>query len=448
MLENLEILRPTLRFEENTPTYGRLSLEPLDRGYGMTLGNALRRVLLSSIGGAAITAVRIDGVLHEFSTIEGVREDVIEILMNLKHIPVRSKSKEVRVLAVDFQKTGVVTAGDIPADSEVEFIDPNAKICTMEKGAHLEMELYIEQGKGYLSAERPRPASLPVDALLTDAIFSPVLRVNYRVEAARVGQRTDYERLALELWTNGVVSPDKALGEASQIIQSYFEHIVDNVEEAAASIGLKDGSHEGGQEPDSMGSTGDNDFLARPIHDLEVTIRAQNCLLRGGIQTIGDLLQRSRDDLLKIRNLGKVSLTEIEEKLMAAGMKLREKKTKVTQHAAEPEAVPAPAKAAADKPAVQPEEAKDLKAPKEPKESVAPVEAQEPKEPVAPEEAKELKEPKEPVAPEEAKELKESKEPEEARKPEPADEEKTQAKAKQTKQADNAEEKAKEEEGL
>lgn len=362
MLDNLEILRPTLRFEENTPTYGRLSMEPLERGYGMTLGNALRRVLLSSIGGAAITAVRIDGVLHEFSTIPGVREDVIEILMNLKHIPVRSRSKDVRVISVDIKKVGVVTAGDIPADSEVEFIDPKAKICTMEKGSHLVMELYIEQGTGYLSAERARPAFLPVDALLTDAIFSPVLRVNYRVEAARVGQRTDYERLALEVWTNGIIAPDKAVGEAAQIVQTYFGHIVDNIDEAAANSGMKEGASEDKEELEPIGPAGDDDFLARPVHELEFSIRSENCLLRGGIQTIGDLLQRSRDDLLKIRNLGKISLTEIEERLSAAGLKLREKKTRAAKPAAEsePETVedaegPSPAEepAGADEPSEQ-----------------------------------------------------------------------------------------------
>ncbi|MCR4818250.1 MAG: DNA-directed RNA polymerase subunit alpha [Fretibacterium sp.] len=389
MLDNLEILRPTLRFEENTPTYGRLSLEPLDRGYGMTLGNALRRVLLSSIGGAAITAVRIDGVLHEFTTIQGVREDVIEILMNLKHIPVRSKSADVRVISVDIKKTGVVTAGDIPADSEVEFIDPNAKICTMEKDAHLVMELYVEQGTGYLSTERARPAFLPVDALLTDAIFSPVLRVNYHVEAARVGQRTDYERLSLEVWTNGVISPDKAVGEAAQIVQTYFEHIVDNIDEAAASFG-KGGPSEDEEELESIGPAGDDGFLARPVHELEFSIRSENCLLRGGIQTIGDLLQRSRDDLLKIRNLGKISLTEIEEKLTAAGLKLREKKTKSAKPAAQPESEAA-GDAAEEKPSTE-----------------EPAKADEPSGQAKPKS-------------------------------------KAKAKTKQTKQADNAEEKAKEE---
>ena len=325
MSETLEILRPVLKLEENTPTYGRLALEPLERGYGMTLGNALRRVLLSSIRGAAITSVRIEGVLHEFSTIPGVREDVIQIMMNLKHVPVLCKSKEVRVISVELDKPGVVTAGDIQLDSEVEFVDPDAEICTLEKGARLAMDLYIEQGTGYLSSERPRPAYLPVDALLTDAIFSPVLRVNYRVEAARVGQRTDYERLVLDVWTNGIITPDTAVSEAAQIIRTYFGQVLSAIEQYREEEMLAGSGRRDDRGGDGKGD-GDAEFLARPVRNLELSIRSENCLLRGGIQTIGDLLQRSREDLLKIRNLGKISLTEIGEKLDSAGLKLREKK--------------------------------------------------------------------------------------------------------------------------
>lgn len=327
MLETLEILRPEIRIEENTPTRGRLIFEPLERGYGMTLGNALRRVLLSSIRGAAVTSVRIEGVLHEFSTTPGVREDVIEILMNLKHVPVRSHSKEVRVLRLELDGPGEVTAKDIQVDSEVEFVEPNAKICTLEEGAHLSMELYVEQGTGYLSSERARPAYLPVDALLADAVFSPVLRVNYEVEAARVGQRTDYERLIVDLWTNGIVAPDAAVCEAAQIIRTYFGHVVADLEQKGEEKTADDTPSV--VDPDKrIAPPGGRDveFLARPVRDLELSIRSENCLLRGGIHTIGDLLQKSRDDLLKIRNLGKISLKEIGDKLDAAGLKLREKK--------------------------------------------------------------------------------------------------------------------------
>ena len=326
MLETLEMLR--LRLEESTPTYGRLALEPLDRGYGDTLGNALRRVLLSSIGGAAITAVRFDGVLHEFSTIPGVREDVIEILMNLKHIPIRSASKDIRVISVDVEKEGVLTVGDLPEDPDVEFVDPEAKICTMEKGSRLTMDLHVEQGTEYLSMERPRPSHLPLDALLTDAIFSPVRRVNYHVEAARVGQRTDYERLALDVWTDGSLSPDMALTEACQVLQSYFGHILARLDRSVE--GLL-GPHDPDIPLDLRMSMVNEEMLAKPVRELELSIRSENCLLRGGIQTIGELLQKSREDLLKIRNLGKISLSEIEEKLVASGMKLRDKKDRASK---------------------------------------------------------------------------------------------------------------------
>lgn len=327
MLETLEILRPALKIEENTPTHGRLALEPLERGYGMTLGNALRRVLLSSIKGAAITSVRIEGVLHEFSTVPGVREDVIEILMNLKHIPVRSRSKEVKVLRLDVETPGEVLACDIQGDNEVDFVNPDAKICTLSEGSKLSMELYIEQGTGYISSERPRPTYLPVDALLADAIFSPVLRVNYKVEAARVGQRTDYERLILDVWTNGIVTPDGAVCEAAQIVRTYFGHVVSNLEQLSSGEGALDalGERAGGIVESGL-SEEEAEYLARPVRDLELSIRSENCLLRGGIHTIGDLLQKSREDLLKIRNLGKISLKEIGDKLDTAGMKLREKK--------------------------------------------------------------------------------------------------------------------------
>ncbi|MBQ9581218.1 MAG: DNA-directed RNA polymerase subunit alpha [Synergistaceae bacterium] len=343
MLETLEVLRPVLKIEENSPTYGKISLEPLDRGYGMTIGNALRRVLLSSISGAAITAVHIDGVLHEFSTVPGVREDVIQVLMNLKHVPVKSKSSETRIISFDSselpadfydRKPAVLKAKDLPGDPEVEFIDPEAVICTLERDAHLVMDLYIDQGKGYLSSERPRPSSLPIDALLADAIFSPVSRVNYEVQPARVGQRIDYERLVLDIWTNGVISPDKAVGEAAKIIQTYFGNILADLQ--------PDGNDDISIDvpvirepiivvnPDvSTKKTAkviEDEILARPVRDLELTIRSENCLLRGNIHTLGDLLQTTRDDLLKIRNLGKISLAEIEDKLKSFGYSLKEKK--------------------------------------------------------------------------------------------------------------------------
>ncbi len=328
----MEHIRPEIRIEESGPTYAKVVIEPLDRGYGATLGNSLRRVLLSSISGAAITSIRIDGVLHEFSTIPGVREDVIEILLNLKHIPVRSFSGEVRVLRLEAEGGGLVTAGDIQGDSEVEFVDLEAPICTMEEGARLSMDIYVEQGTGYASIERTRPAYLPVDALMVDAIFSPVLKVNYDVEAARVGQRTDYERLVLEVWTNKVHSPEATVREASSILRSYYDNFVEDMEKihpagkAEAETSDEVLSDDEGEGAAAAGAASNN-FLSRPVRDLELSIRSENCLLRGGIHTIGDLLSKNREDLLKIRNLGKISLREIEDKMEKLGSVLTTEKS-------------------------------------------------------------------------------------------------------------------------
>ena len=337
----MENTRFKVYIEEKSQDYGRLFLEPLERGYGDTLGNALRRLLLSSIRGAAVTAVRIDGVLHEFSTIKGVREDVIEILMNLKHIPIKAKTENVELNADGFkiitldsddlpkdfftraENPGVITAKDMPWDNDFEFFGDGI-LCTLEPGAHLLMEIYVEQGVGYLSAERERPAQppLPVDAMLADAIFSPVTRVNYEIEPARVGQSIDYERLIIEVWTNGAVSPEEAVGEASRIAQDYFGQIADTVGTAPQVSRVVEVPEE---EPvqEEQPKPENTEQFSHPIHELELSIRSENCLLRGGIQTIGDLLQKSRDDLLKIRNLGKISLTEIEQRLASLGYALK-----------------------------------------------------------------------------------------------------------------------------
>lgn len=315
--------RHEIIIEESTPSFGRVVIEPLERGYGVTLGNALRRVLLSSISGAAVTAVRVYGALHEFSTVPGVQEDVIELLLNLKHVPVRSHSSEVRTVHLEIDGPKVVTAGDIEPDSEVEFVDPDAYICTLEENHRLTMDLYIERGTGYIPIDRPRPAYLPIDALLIDAIFSPVKRVKYEIQDKRMGQRTDYDRLLLEIWTNGVVTPELATAQASKIISGYFASISDAlcVKEEGASDGS---SSEAGADGVAGGSGADNPAydrikdspaLMRPVRDLELSVRSENCLLRGGVHLIGDLIGRSRADLLKIRNLGKISLSEIEEKL-------------------------------------------------------------------------------------------------------------------------------------
>lgn len=313
--------RPEIRAIESSSTYSVLTLEPLEKGYGDTLGNALRRVLLSSIKGTAITAVRISGVLHEFSTVPGVREDVIEILMNLKHVPVLSHSQEVKTLRIEADGPCDVRAKDIELDSEVEFVSPEALICTVAEGGHIDMEIYVEQGVGYVSVERPKPAWLPIDALLVDALFSPVSRVNYEVELTRVKQRTDYEKLKLQVWTNGIITPEVATQQAARILDGYFNNITADLTKYNPE--LTEGAAHAGVSVAPLAGV-EHDLLSRPIKDLEFSIRSENCLMRGGINTVADLVNASRNELLKIRNLGKVSLVEIIEKIESLGLVLKE----------------------------------------------------------------------------------------------------------------------------
>ena len=327
----LEHDRHEIIVEEITPSYGRIVLEPLERGYGITLGNALRRVLLSSIPGASISAVRIEGVLHEFSTVPGVREDVIELLVNLKHVPLRCYNAELKTLHLEVEGPKTVTAADIQPDADVEYVDPEAVICTLEAGHRISMDLYVEQGIGYAAIDRPRPAYLPVDALLIDAVFSPAKRVKYEVQDVRMGQRTDYDRLVLEVWTNGVVTPKEAVAKASAILEGYFRSLT-NVLSSRPSQGGALPEDAISPEGEGVPAEGDpaeepvrffeNALLARPVRDLELSVRSENCLLRGGVHVIGDLVGRAREDLLKIRNLGKISLKEIEEKLEKFGLSL------------------------------------------------------------------------------------------------------------------------------
>ncbi|MDO9509013.1 MAG: DNA-directed RNA polymerase subunit alpha [Thermovirgaceae bacterium] len=313
----MEQIRPDIRVEESTPLSGRIVLGPLEKGYGVTLGNALRRVLLSSIKGAAITAVRVEGILHEFSTMPGIREDAIELLLNLKNVALKIHSGETRVLRLEAKGPCVVTPENILPDSDVEFVNPDVYICTLEEGASLDMDLFVETGTGYVTSDRGRPADLPVDALVVDAVFSPVRRVKYEVQDARVGQRTDYERLVLEIWTNGSVTPERAAIEASGILQRFFSMLYQGLGEDESGI-----NGEIDIPPGSEPAAVDGDLL-RSIKDLELSIRSENCLLRGGVQTFGDLMCRTKAELLKIRNLGKISLREIEEKLEPFGLNIK-----------------------------------------------------------------------------------------------------------------------------
>ena len=292
--------------------YGKFVVEPLERGFGHTLGNALRRCLLSSLPGAAVTSVQIHGVQHEFTTIPGVKEDVTEIILNLKEVSVRMHTdlqKQVEIIA---EGPCQVTAGDIRVDSEVEVVNPSLHIATLSEGTKLHMTLNIERGHGYVSADRSKPANLPVIGVIPiDAIFTPMRKVNYTVEDTRVGQITDYDNLVLEVWTNGSVTPEEAIGMASKILVhqlGIFTRLTDqpiSLEEEETETGL-------------VGKAAE-----MTIDELDLSVRAFNCLKRAGINTVAELVQKNQEDMMKVRNLGKKSLEEVEQKLGLLGLALR-----------------------------------------------------------------------------------------------------------------------------
>ncbi|KUK14073.1 MAG: DNA-directed RNA polymerase subunit alpha [Synergistetes bacterium] len=311
----MKFLAPHIEKRVLDSKYGLFIVEPLNRGFGNTLGNALRRVLFSSLPGAAITAVRIEGVFHEFSTIPGVREDVIEILFNIKNIKLKLHSREPKLLRLEVQGERDVKAGDIEADSDVEIINPEHHIAALDEGASLKMDLYVENGIGYLPLERERKPNLPIDFLLIDAVFSPVTKVAYKVEETRYEQYTQCERLILEIWTDGRSSPEEALSQGANILVEYFSEFTKLVPSATAQKGIE-----------SLEAREDTLF-SLPIKELELSVRSENCLLRAGIKTVGELVQKTPEELLKIRNLGKKSLVEIREKLQKLGLKLKEEKS-------------------------------------------------------------------------------------------------------------------------
>ncbi len=309
----LELQKPRVQYEELSPDgkYGRFIIEPLERGYGITLGNSLRRVLLSSLPGAAITSVKIDGALHEFTTLPGVVEDVTEIILNLKEVVFRSHSPEPKTVRLDVEGEAEVTAGDIITDADVEVINPDHHIATVDRGGRLRMEMTVEQGHGYVPAERNKKPNQPIGVIPVDSIFSPVRRVNYRVENTRVGQVTNYDRLLLDVWTNGSLRPDEATSLAARILTEHLNLF----------IGVGDGAHA----VEMTRSEGNEraKLLEMGIDELELSVRSYNCLKRAGINTIGELISKTPEEMMKVRNLGKKSLDEVEEKLARLGLRLR-----------------------------------------------------------------------------------------------------------------------------
>ncbi len=310
----LEMEKPTIECVERNAdgTYGKFVVEPLERGYGTTLGNSLRRILLSSLPGAAVTSVRIDGVLHEFSTIPGVREDVTDIILNVKRLGIQVHSDEPEILRIEAEGEGAVSAGDIRCGPDVVILDESLHIAQLDRNGRLVVEMTAERGRGYQSAERNKRPDQPIGLIPIDSIFTPVRRVNYTVEDTRVGQVTDYDRLTLEIWTNGSIGPEEAASMAAKILSEHMQLFV----------GLTDGVGDTlvlAEKPEDERVR----LLDRSIEDLELSVRSFNCLKRAGINTIGELVARSAEDMMRMRNLGRKSLEEVEEKLHTLGLGLK-----------------------------------------------------------------------------------------------------------------------------
>jgi DNA-directed RNA polymerase subunit alpha len=295
--------------------YGRFVVEPLERGYGTTLGNSLRRIMLSSLPGAAVTQVKIEGVLHEFSSIPGVKEDVTEIIMNIKSLAIRNNSEtnESKVAYIEFEGEGVVTAADIQADSDIEILNPDLVIATLNGGADskLFMELTINKGRGYISADKNKNDDLPIGVIAIDSIYTPVERVNLTVQNTRVGQITDYDKLTLDVFTNGTLVPDEAVSLAAKVLSEHLNLFIDlseNAKTAEVMIEKEDNEKE--------------KVLEMNIDELELSVRSYNCLKRAGINTVEELTNRTSEDMMKVRNLGRKSLEEVLAKLKELGLQL------------------------------------------------------------------------------------------------------------------------------
>ena len=309
-----DLIRPkTLEREREslTETYGRFSCEPLERGFGTTLGNSLRRVLLSSLQGAAITAVKIDGALHEFQTLPDVVEDVTDIVLNLKEVIVQMTDPKPKVIRLDKEGEGKVTAGDISVVDGVEILNPNHPIATLSRGGKLHMELLVQMGRGYVPAERNKTATMSVGTIPIDSLFAPVKKVNYTVTHARVGQQTDYDKLTIDVWTNGSVVPDDAVAFAAKILKDQLSIFI-NFEETAEPI----------EETVSEEAAKLNENLDKSVDELELSVRSANCLQNANIRFIGELVQKTEAEMLKTKNFGRKSLKEIKEILAEMGLSL------------------------------------------------------------------------------------------------------------------------------
>ena len=294
-------------------TYGKIIVEPLERGYGVTLGNSLRRILLSSLPGYAITSVKIDGVLHEFSTIPGVKEDVTEIILNLKSVILKIHGEGPKTVYIDANGEGEVLAGDIKCDSEVEIINTDHHICTLDKDAHINMELTVAKGRGYVSAEQNKKLMQPVIGVIAiDSIYTPILKANYTIDDIRVGQDIGFDKLTLEVWTNGTISATEAVSLGAKFLNEHLALFGDLSGEAYDTEIMVD-----------KGEDAKEKVLEMTIEELDLSVRSFNCLKRAGINTVEDLINKTEEDMMKVRNLGKKSLDEVINKLHSFGLDLR-----------------------------------------------------------------------------------------------------------------------------
>ncbi|MBQ9763674.1 MAG: DNA-directed RNA polymerase subunit alpha [Phascolarctobacterium sp.] len=314
----IEIEKPKMVTAEisDDGRYGKFVWEPLERGYGITLGNSLRRVLLSSLPGAAVTHVKIDGVLHEFTTIPGVREDVADIILNIKALCLKMEGEEEKILRIDCSEEGEVTAANIQADSDVVILNPELHIATLDKGANFNMEIYVDKGLGYVPADKNKRQDQPIGVIPVDSIYSPITRVKFGVTDTRVGNVTNYDKLTLEVWTDGSIMPDGAVNMATSIMIDYLK-LLQIGETSEPGIKPHNGSEPEGVEPEKTGPG------AMSIDDLDLSVRSNNCLRRAGINTVAELTQKSEEDMMKVRNLGRKSLDEVKKKLADLGLSLR-----------------------------------------------------------------------------------------------------------------------------
>lgn len=310
----LEIEKPNIecveRAEDNT--YAKFVIEPLERGYGITLGNSLRRILLSSLPGSAVTSVKIEGVLHEFSTIPGVLEDVTEIILNIKSLALKGHTDEPRLLRLECEGERVVTARDIIVGPDIEILNPDLKIATLEKDGRLYMEMLVERSRGYATAEKNKKNDQAIGVIPVDSIFAPIYKVNYSVEDTRVGMMTDFDKLTLEVWSNGSITPEEATSLAAKILSEHlrlFIGLTDNLGNVEIMVEKEEEAKD--------------KILEMTIEELDLSVRSYNCLKRAGINTVEELTQRTEEDMIKVRNLGRKSLEEVENKLRELGLGFR-----------------------------------------------------------------------------------------------------------------------------